>query len=59
MSGSLFPFWVKKCGGNAEADHGGEYGDRVHGRKRCLSPHRHCAKRRLAPYLETNRNPCV
>ena len=27
MSGSLFPFWVKKCGGNAKADHGGEYGN--------------------------------
>ena len=30
MSGSLFPFGVKKRGGNAEADHGGEYDDRVH-----------------------------
>jgi hypothetical protein len=30
MSGSLVFFRLEKCGGNAKADHGGEYGNRVH-----------------------------
>jgi hypothetical protein len=30
MIGYLPPFWVKKCGGNAKADHGGEYCNRMH-----------------------------